>query len=351
MQSCGKTTLFYAFVAFLWFSTAINMVLDLRLVLFSVVLYMAAPRLSIKWHLYKIKLMYCIFSGFGIATLANLYAKFAGINLVFIDEFAMAMGRVAEFSGFCSHPMWTSCAAAFSTLFFVSMAFRDEQRKSKIVKYVYFAMILISLYVTMIAASRSAFFLSLACSLLILWMQSKSFAVVRNLVFVGIAAVAFAPFLMKNSQAMMNKKNGLEITTQNTSRDELWSQRMEEFKSSPIWGIGFAAHGVGMHKQVGRNESGGSFISVLAQAGIIGFVFIVFIWAAAILFPREIGSDPNMILFYAAFVFMSIHSILEGYMFQAGWYLCLIIWFVIGLMIEHKQMRRKYPFLMNKLNL
>ena len=150
---------------------------------------------------------------------------------------------------------------------------------------------------------------------------------------------------------MQNKKNGLEITTKNTSRDELWSQRMEEFKSSPIWGIGFAAHGVGIHKQVGRNESGGSFISVLAQAGIIGFIFIIAIWAAAILFPRQIGSDYNTILFYASFVFMSIHSILEGYMFQAGWYLCLIIWFVIGLMIEHKMMRKKYPFLMKPIDI
>ena len=350
MQSCGKTTMFYVFIAFLWFSTAINMVLDLRLVLFSAVLYMAAPRLSIKWHLYKIRLMYCIFSGFGIATLANLYAKFSGINLVYVDELGMAMGRVAEFSGFCSHSMWTSCAAALSTLFFVSMAFRDT-KKSGIKKLVFFGMILASLYVTMIGASRSAFFLSLACSILIIWMQSKSFAVVRNLVVVGVAAVAFAPFLIKNSEAMQNKKNGLEITTKNTSRDELWSQRMEEFRSSPIWGIGFAAHGVGMNKQVGRNESGGSFISVLAQTGIVGFIFIIAIWAAAILFPKQIGSDYNTILFYASFVFMSIHSILEGYMFQAGWYLCLIIWFVVGLMIEHKMMRKKFPFLMKPMEI
>lgn len=348
MRSCGKTTMFYVFIAFLWLSTTINMVLDLRLVLFSLVLYMAAPRLSIKWHLYKIKLLYCIFSGFGIATLANLYAKLAGINHTFQDEYTMY--RVAEFSGFCNHPMWTSCAAAFSTLFFTSMAFRDTV-KSKMQRYICFAMILASLYVTMVGASRSAFFLSLACLLLIIWMQSKNFAVVRNLVVVGVAAVAFAPFLMKNSEAMMNKKNGLEITTENTSRDELWAQRMEEFKSSPIFGIGFAAHGVGLNKRVGRNESGGSFISVLAQAGIIGVFFVALIWMAAILFPKQIGSDPNMILFYAGFVFMSIHSILEGYMFQAGWYLCLIIWLVLGLLTEHKMMRRKYSFLMKKIDL
>lgn len=347
LQSCSMTILFYIFILLLWLSSMVNMVFDLRLVLFSVILYMAAPRLSIEWHLYKIKLMYCIFSGFGIATIANLYAKFAGINLVFVDEYGL--NRVPEFAGFCSHSMWTSCAAALSTLFFVSMAFRDNLKK-KTLKYFYFAMILASLYVAMIGASRSAFFLSLACSVLIIWMQSKKIAVVKNLAIVGVAAVIFAPFLMKNSQAMMNKKNGLEITTENTSRDELWGQRMEEFKSSPILGIGFAAHGIGANKRVGRNESGGSFISVLAQAGIIGIIFVLLIWIAAIMFPKAIGNDSNTILFYVAFVFMSIHSIFEGYMFQAGWYLCLIIWFVIGLMIEHKKLRRQYPYLMKPIN-
>ena len=347
LASSSKTSLFYAFIFYLWVSTMIGMVLDLRLVIFSFVLYIAAPRRSVQWHLYKIKFLYCLFVGFGLATLANFYAKLAGINQIVQDEYAISMGRVAEFSGFANYAMWTSCAAALSTLYFVSMAFRNTL-KSKMQKYVCFAMILVSLYVTMISASRSAFFLSLACSLLIIWMQSKSFAVVRNLVIVGIAAVAFAPFLMKNSQAMMNKKNGLEITTQNTSRDELWGQRMEEFKSSPIFGIGFAAHGVGANKQVGRNESGGSFISVLAQAGIIGFVFIVLIWFSAIMLPHAVGHNPDLIMVYAAFAFMSVHSIIEGYMFQAGWYLCLIIWLVVGVMIEHKALKKKYPQLMQE---
>ena len=75
LQSCSMTILFYIFILFLWLSSMVNMVFDLRLVLFSVILYMAAPRLSIEWHLYKIKLMYCIFSGFGIATIANLRSE------------------------------------------------------------------------------------------------------------------------------------------------------------------------------------------------------------------------------------------------------------------------------------
>ena len=304
--------------------------------------------MSISWHMYKIKLLRNIFIGFGIATLINLYAKLEGINMIVQDELSKAMGRVAEFSGFANYAMWTSCAAAMSTLFFVSMVFRNSLQ-NKVLKYLCFVMILISLYITLISASRSAFFLSLLCSLVIIILQSqKSVYFIRNIIVIGITTFFFVPFLMKNSGAMMQKKNGLEITVENTSRDVLWSQRIAEFKSSPIFGIGFAAHGVGINKQVGRNESGGSFISVLAQTGIIGFTFILLIWFSATMLPNKVGRSPNMILLYGSFIFMSIHSIIEGYMFQAGWYMCLIIWLVVGVMIEHKTLSKKYPQLMKE---
>lgn len=342
--------LFLVFCVFLWLSSTINMVLDLRLVLFTLILYMSMPSNSLGWHQYKIKLFNCIFLGFGLATLANFYAKLAGINQIYVDEYMQAMGLVGEFSGFANFAMWTSCAGAMSTLFFVSMAFR-KSLQNKILKIICYAMILVSLYITIISASRSAFFLSLACSLLIIKMQSRKVTtLMRNLIIIGCTALCFAPVLIDNADAMLNKKNGLEITVENTSRDALWSQRMEEFRSSPIFGVGFAAHGVGDNKQVGRNESGGSFISVLAQAGIVGFIIVILIWMAAIMMPKKIGNNPDMILIYAGFVFMSIHSIIEGYMFQAGWYMCLVIWLSVGIMIEHKTLSKRYPQLTLPIN-
>lgn len=331
-----KTGLFIAFIVFLWFTTAIGNALDLRLVIFSFILYIGMPRASAEWHDYKLKLLFNIFIGFGVATLANFYAKLNGINLIREDEYMRAMGRVTEFSGYASFAMWTSCAAALSAVFFTSMAFREEL-EYKWLRYGCYAMVLVSLYITMISASRAAFFLSLVCSALVIQMQSKGLGTkARNALIVVVTVVSFAPVLIDNSKAMLAKKNGLEITTKNTSRDALWAERMAEFESSPIIGIGFAAHGVGKNKVVGRNESGGSFISVLSQAGIIGFFFIIMIWAAAIVMPEKIGRDSNLILIYSGFIFFSLHCIIEGYMFQAGWYLCLIVWLIIGVMIEHK---------------
>lgn len=337
-----KAGLFWGLIVFLWLTTIVNGMLDFRLVIFSVILYLFRPTGNVELHQYKLKLLKNIYWGFGIVTLANTYAKWVGINIKAGAEWMETHRGFSEFSGFATHPMWTSCAAAISTTFFVSLVFRQTDMKSW-QRYACYGMILVSLYITMISASRSAFFLSLACSALIIWMQTeKVTAFMRNALIVGFTALFFAPILMDNASAMLNKKNALEVTTKNTSRDALWTERMTEFYSSPIIGIGFAAHGVGAKKQVGRNESGGGFISVLAQAGIIGIIFIALIWMAAIVMPRNIGNDPDMILVYSSFVFFSIHSIIEGYMFQGGWYLCLIIWLIIGIMIEHKTLPEDY---------
>lgn len=331
-----KAGLFTGLIVFLWITTIIGNALDFRVAIFSVVLYLFKPTGSIDLHNYKIKLLKNIYWGFGIVTLANLYAKRVGINLKSGAEWMEANRGFSEFSGFASHPMWTSCAAAISTTFFVSLAFRKKQMLAW-QRYACYGMILISLYITMISASRSAFFLSLACSALIIWLQTEKFtSLMRNAFIIGFTALFFAPILIDNSAAMMNKKNGLQVTTEKTSRDALWTERMAEFESSPIIGIGFAAHGIGENKTVGRNESGGGFISVLAQTGIIGIVFVILIWVAATMMPKSVGDDPDMILIYSSFVFFSIHSIVEGYMIQAGWYLCLLIWLIIGIMIEYK---------------
>lgn len=331
-----KAKLFMGLIVFLWFTTIVGNALDFRLVLFSIILYMFKPTGSIDLHYYKVKLLNVIHWGFGLVTLANFYAKLAGINMKQGAAWMEANRGFSEFAGFATHPMWTSCAAAISTTFFVSLAFRKTDM-SKWKKMACYGMTLISLYITMISASRAAFFLALACSALIIWMQTEKITtLMRNVLIVSFTALLFAPILIDNSAAMMNKKNALKVTTKNSSRDKLWAERMAEFNSSPLIGIGFAAHGVGKNKTVGRNESGGGFISVLAQTGIVGIIFIALIWAAATVMPRKAGEDPDMILIYSSFVFFSIHSIVEGYMFQAGWYLCLVIWLIIGVMIEHK---------------
>lgn len=332
--------LFIWFIAALWVASILGAGISDRLIVFSMVIFVCRPVESEEWHLYKLKLLKNIFGGFAIATIANFYAKLIGINMIGTAEaiaYHAKYGRETEFSGFSAYAMWTSCAAALSTLFFVNYVFSNRANLGRM-KYVCFVMILISLYITMISASRSAFFLSLACSALIMYLYSEGRAgkIAKYIVITGVLATFIGPFLMDNASAMLAKKNGLEITTKNTSRDVLWSERVAEFESSPITGIGFAAHGVGQNCKIERFESGGSYISILAQTGILGVTFFVLIWLSSIVFPKHVPRHPTIVLLYAFFAYFTVHCILEGYMIQPGWYLCLIVWLVLGVIVEMK---------------
>ena len=144
-----------------------------------------------------------------------------------------------------------------------------------------------------------------------------------------------------DSATRMLQKQETQEETGVTSRDLLWAQRMAEFNSSPIYGVGFAVQGTDEDQTVGRGESGSSWLSILAQTGVIGFVIALILWCKSFTRLRHIRYDSENVLAYALFLFFTVHSILEGYMFQGGWYMCVICWLTVAVVTEAR-MYRKY---------
>lgn len=333
-----QATPFLLFILLIFVSSLVNVMLDLRLVLFSCILIVTCPiYTSLKWHLYKRRLMNNFFIGFVVVALLNLYAKIIGFNLrAIVKEWEDLTDK--QFSGFCDQPMWLAAAAAVATIYCAYLVFAQE-RKNKIQQYLYIVLLLCCVYVTMISGSRSAFVASLGSVCVVLYLLVKNKQQLIKYI-VGIAVITFllSPFLLsrETTGAMLAKQEHQEMSG-NTSRDGLWADRMAEFRSSPLIGVGFGAHGVGDEKEVSKVETGGGWISILAQTGIVGLVLAIWIILKAFTPIRKIRKDNNMTCIYAAYFFFCFHSIVEGYMFQGGWYLCLIFWMVIGLLIENKQ--------------
>lgn len=330
--------LFVLFILLIVASSVINMMLDLRLVLFAFILILTCPiYTSLRWHLYKKRIMQNLFIGFIGVVLINLYAKMIGFNLR-----AMVLGwedlTDKQFSGFCDQPMWLAAAAAVSTIFCAYLVF-EQIKKKRMQQYFYIVLLLCSIYVTMISGSRSAFFAAMGAMCVVLYLLVKNKArLIKYVISAAVVVLVLSPifFNRKTSGAMMAKQEYQEKVG-GTSRDGLWSDRMAEFKSSPLIGIGFGAHGVGEDKEVSRVETGGGWISILSQTGILGLVLAISIIFKAFTPIRKIRQDNSMMVIYAAYFFFIVHSIVEGYMFQGGWYLCFIFWLVIGLLIENKQ--------------
>lgn len=333
-----NSKMFILFILLIVISSLINMMLDLRLVLFSFILILACPiYTSLRWHLYKKRIMQNLFIGFIGVVLINLYAKMIGYNLR-----AMIQGwedlTDKQFSGFCDQPMWLAAAAAVSTIFCAYLVF-EQKKKKRMQQYFYIVLLLCSIYVTMISGSRSAFLAAMGAMCIVLYLLVKNKArLIKYVISAAVVALVLSPifFNRKTFGAMMVKQEHQEEVG-STSRDKVWNDRMAEFKSSPLIGVGFGAHGVGDEKEVGTVETGGGWISILAQTGILGLVLAISIIFKAFTPIRKIRQDNSMMVIYAAYFFFIVHSIVEGYMFQGGWYLCLIFWMVIGLLIENKQ--------------
>lgn len=333
-----NSKLFILFIMLIVTSSFINMMLDLRLVLFSFILVLTCPvYTSLRWHLYKKRVMQNLFIGFIGVVLINLYAKLIGVNLrATVQGWADLTDK--QFSGFCDQPMWLAAAAAVSTIFCAYLVF--EQKKKKLMQqYFYIILLLCSIYVTMITGSRSAFLAAMCAMCVVLYLLVKNKArLIKYVISAAVVALVLSPiFLNRKTFGAMMAKQEYQEQTGGTSRDELWNDRMTEFKSSPLIGVGFGAHGVGDDKEVSTVETGGGWISILAQTGILGLVLAISIIFKACTPIRKIRQDNSMMVIYAAYFFFIVHSIVEGYMFQGGWYLCLIFWMVIGLLIENKQ--------------
>lgn len=343
MTQCGvknnkASILFVLFILLIAISSMVNMMLDLRLLLFGIVLFLSCPICSsLKWHLFKRKLMKNLFIGFEGVVLVNFYAKLRGFNLrAMTQQWEDLTDK--QFSGYCSQPMWLAAAAAVASIYCAYLVF-SQQKKKWYIRYFHIVLLLVSVYVTMISGSRSAFLAALGamCVALYLLVKNKT-KLIKYLVGSVVLVFALSPILLdrKTTGAMLAKQEYQEDIGQ-TSRDEVWADRMAEFHSSPIIGVGFGAHGVGSEKEVSRVETGGGWISILAQTGIVGLCLALCIILKAFTPIGKIRRDDSMICIYAAYFFFIVHSIVEGYMFQGGWYLCFIFWMVIGLLIENKE--------------
>lgn len=341
----SQNFIYITFLGIIFLSSLLNLALDLRLILFTGILVLGGPFVtSIRWHLYKKKLMYCFFGGFATTVIVSIIAKLLNINyqvMIRLGGVSMAKyGGTDEFSGFAKFPMWNSAAAAVSIIFFTYLLLNGIRKKSKY-RWLFIIMLLASIYVCIISASRSAFAFSILVSAaLFYWLSFNVKTIVKYILLFSVLSIFLLPYYIDGAQRMIQKQQG-QKSTGVTSRDELWNKRINEFDSSPIFGVGFAVNGIGAQRKIGRDESGGSWIAILAQTGIIGFIVTIILWVKNFTSVKSIKFDTKYILIYALFCYFTLHSILEGYMFQGGWYMCLICWMCVGILSEAQMYRKQ----------
>jgi O-antigen ligase len=297
-----------------------------RLITFGLGLVLLSPIITTT-GLIRIRLY--IFRYINIALIAivfiSIVGKFSGIY--------PGMGPSDIFQGITVHSMMLGPIAAIVLV--ISIYGFIKYRKDKLVSYFFIVSFVFSFIALLLASSRVAV-IGAGLSLMLFLYQyyrdtiGKFFGV---LILLMILLIATSSIWYGYTERIQMKNQSSEMSgSLISSRKDQWNYRIEEFKSSPIFGIGFASLQKGLiNKNTGVIEPGSSWLVIFSMMGLVGGIpfFILIITLFMKLWRAKKRIIENSVLI-AMLGFFIIHWSAEGYIFAAGAFLFFYSWLLIG---------------------
>lgn len=316
--------MFLIFYGMCFLSSTINLVFNYRLFLFACIIIFTTPITSSKRiMLFREKFIFSSLMIFPILTIASLYCYYAGINMMSREE-----GDVSwDFSAFFPHSMWLAAAIGIANTTLMWLILNTNKI---IYKLFYIIVLLASIFLSVVAASRTALIASSISMIYILFIESKNLKKLLLYIVISVSLLSIAyPYYLKSSTRIQAK---IEYAEGNTfkSRSEHFQGGFKHLKESPIVGSGFATAYYYDKKVIGRLESGSGWLSVLFQTGILGFTTLIIIMIQLRRSFSYIRKYKRLHLFSATFLFICLHSCFEGYILTSGYYLCILFWSLLG---------------------
>lgn len=188
------------------------------------------------------------------------------------------------------------------------------------------------------ASSRMALFCVLVSLLLVIYKNNRNnFGKFLMSLFIAVLLFLICAAIFGDLFTyMFNKQGGNLSAIDTSSRDEIWQFRMQEFRESPIWGVGFASarywpSGYGINLETGVVELGSGWLAVLSQLGLFGFLSLMSIVLPNIVYVLSNKSNSYVKIWIlgitAVFVFQPFT---EAYITSVGAVLCCIFWLCYG---------------------
>lgn len=303
----------------------------MRLGLFCIVLLITTPLIAspsidkFRVQLFNWVSLICVFTGVG-----SFFAYFFGINCMLYHSVAgVSLG--GGFGGLTVQSMLLGPLAALGLLRCCALIVENVKQGISSSKYLYFSAFSCFASVLM-ASSRGAAGAALVavCILVYEKLRHKMGMLIKVALCLGCLAVPLAPAVEYFSAGLVAKQEAnMESGGTFNSREELWNARLDEFKESPLFGIGFSSqskHISAFTRLTGIIEPGTSYGAVFAMTGLLGgSLFLYILGGSLIKTKKQPMSLPQIYL-----IFFAIHLIVEGYVFAGGNPLCFIFWLCIG---------------------
>lgn len=257
---------------------------------------------------------------------------YLGINFIWSD-FSHDVNVGGVFSGLFQNSMLLGPVSAVSACY-CFWAYFNTKAKWWLLLFV------LSIGVCMFSSSRSAVYgAAIGCMSIILLSNRGSGKRIKQILVIGIIACATFPLWQGALSGISQKNAANESMGEYGSRTEKFESRIEEFESSPIFGVGFAAINPNgrdaYNPRTGVVEPGSSWLAVLSMTGVIGFMFILTMYVKAFFAAKRCTSKYGS-LFVGLIVYLTFHEMFEGYMMAAGSTLCFISWLIIGVASDLK---------------
>lgn len=260
-------------------------------------------------------------------TLLSFFCKIAELPFVSVGE---------DFRGLSNYSMVMGPLAGISFLYCLYLTYASDTKRERFVGIV---KAMICLFVVILAGSRAA----LGASLLgMLFFIGKIYRFqLTGLVPVGIVisilALSTISFWLPMAERMQKKMEyGKEEGSTTASRDLLWLDRLNEFRSYPIFGVGFASYNPDIVQRVGSEdtgtiEPGSSWLFLLSSLGLTGF--LSFLLPAVYLFFKTCFSKEDNLrnaFLGSLLILLMAHMFFEGYVISSGAYLCFLLWLFLS---------------------
>ena len=313
-----------------------NLYIDYRILMFTGMMLICAPfYVSKKVFLFERKILSVILLFFPVVSMIAMYCYLKGIN-AFAQE---GVHIDLSFSAIYYHPMWLAPIAGLANVILLWCLF---QLQNKCFRCIVLSILLLSIYVTVVAASRTALFASVITMVLYIVYNARNVKkIILYLLVIGFLATISIPVYLEHSTQIQNKFEGGKGEKYG-SRSAHFGEGFEKLNESPLIGSGFATawyRGV-LHK--GRLESGSGWLSILFQLGALGAIIMLFILKKVTRVFKYIRHDRRLQLFVISLLFLCLHSCFEGYLLTVGYYIGFVFWLLMSHIICYPDMVKKY---------
>lgn len=297
-----------------------------RYVLFSALIMCVSPIFQgEKLRMNRERIFLCTMWGCTFLGVGSFLGWFMGWNYM-TSSAVDFIENAGWFGGLTPHSMMLGPVAGIGACFLVSKAYSTKNALWGIVA-------IASLFAVFFSASRSASMAALAGIFVTLYRQSGStshFLKVGLVTFI-IAASTFS--MWEGALSGVKAKNKGTSVLNYDSRQKMWEERIEDFKSSPVYGVGFCAtklrNSSSIDLKTGRLESGTSWLVIFSMLGIVGACIMIplFIRAYITVFRKE--GEWNYLICGVLTLFF-VHMFAEGYIFAGGSFMAFLLWLAVG---------------------